>query len=124
MKTFTNGEGKFCLLLNYGRNSLTAEDIAYIEGDGNYSTIFKTDGDKTLSSFTLRKFNDFLEDHENFFNPRKGLLLNVNRISSIEYHDGKLYAVMISKKRLPLSRRKGKALIDYINEKGLQISIR
>ncbi|MGR3809058.1 LytTR family transcriptional regulator DNA-binding domain-containing protein [Jiulongibacter sp. NS-SX5] len=124
MKTFTNGEGKFCLKMNYGKSFLSAEEISYIEGDGNYSIIINKNGKQILSSFTLRKFTDYLLDEGHFFVARKGLLLNLQRLQRIEQKDGKLYAVMISQRRLPLSRRKGKALIDYIHNEGLNISIK
>lgn len=124
MKTFTNGEGKFCLLLNYGRNYLSADDISYIEGDGNYSTIINKNGQQILSSFTLRKFTDHLVEQGNFFIARKGLLINLERLNGIEIHGGKIYAIMKSEEKLPLSRRKGKALLEHIQNIGLQISIR
>lgn len=121
MKTYINKEGIPCILMNYGKFALPTNSIAYIEGEGNYSTIQQINGKKLHSSFTMRIFSDYLKKQGNFFSPRKGLLLNVNEITKVENKKGNLYAVLKNKQRHILSRRKGRQLLEYIKFNGFKV---
>ncbi|WP_162628109.1 LytTR family transcriptional regulator DNA-binding domain-containing protein [Arcticibacterium luteifluviistationis] len=124
MKTFTTQSGVPCILLNHGKRVILAPRIKYIEGDGNYSNIKVEGGESLISSFTLRLFSDGLSTNTNFFSPRKGLLLNLNFLEEIQLKSGTLYARLRTGEVLPLSRRKGKSLIEYISDNKLKIQIR
>ncbi|MCP9768634.1 hypothetical protein EGI22_11975 [Lacihabitans sp. LS3-19] len=114
MKTTFTTTGTPCIILNYGKQALPTPEIQYIVGEGNYSLIrTKTNGLLT-SSFTMRLFSDSLETFNNFFSPRKGLLLNVDYLEKVYQQDGVYYAMMSDGKSHILSRRKGKAFLDYL----------
>ena len=83
MKTTFTSTGLPCILLNYGKQTLPSPEIQYIVGEGNYSLI-QTSANKILTSaFTMRLFSDQLSSQNNFFSPRKGLLVNVDYLKSV-----------------------------------------
>lgn len=114
MKTAINKDGIPCLILNYGKFFLPTDSIACIEGEGNYSIIQQTDGQKVHSSFTMRVFSDYLLEQQNFFSPRKGLLVNIHELAKVVNEQGNLYAVLRNKQQHILSRRKGRQLLNYL----------
>ncbi|MCF8324134.1 MAG: hypothetical protein K9I84_04180 [Leadbetterella sp.] len=61
------------------------------------------------SAYKIRLFSEKLLHQENFFFPRKSLLLNIDFLKSIIEIEGKLYAKMKDGKNHILSRRKGQA---------------
>lgn len=114
MKTTFTSKGHPCIVLNYGKQTLTSPEIQYIEGEGNYSLIRTSSNGVLTSAFTLRLFSEKLLSQENFFSPRKGLLLNIDFLRCVENKDGVYFAVMKDGKSHILSRRKGKAFLDYL----------
>lgn len=122
MKTSTNLSGTPFFILNYGKRKLPITDIKYIVGEGNYSNISITSGKGIMSSFTLRTFTEELNSHENFFSPRKGLLINLNFLKEIIQENGTLFVKMDDGKKHILSRRKGRSLIDYLKERNWKIT--
>ncbi len=123
MKTYTNNSGTYCLLLNHGKQIIPTQKIRYIEGEGNYSTLNIDGGGKLISSFTLRLFNDHLKSQTYFFSPRKGLLINLYYLKEIKVSGGLYYAKLRRGDLLQLSRRRGKALIEYINANNWNIPV-
>ncbi|WP_341224458.1 LytTR family DNA-binding domain-containing protein [uncultured Arcticibacterium sp.] len=124
MKIFITKTGVPCILLNHGKRMIHTPSIKYIEGDGNYSNINVANGESLISSFTLRLFSDQLKANSNFFSPRKGLLVNLKFVKEVLTKSGALFARLETGETLPLSRRKGRALIEYINDNELSIEIR
>lgn len=123
MKTSINKDGIPCILMNYGKFSLPTNSIACIEGEGNYSVIQQTDGQKVHSAFTMRVFSDYLLGQQNFFSPRKGLLVNIHELVKVVNKGGSLYAVLKNKQRHILSRRKGKQLLNYLQFNGFDVPL-
>lgn len=113
MKTLQEN-GQKGLLLNYGKIHINVDAIRYIEGDGNYSHINLVQNKAYTSSFTLKIFSEKLAANKVFFSPRKGLLLNLNFLQEVFYKTGGLHAKLHSGEVLPLSRRRGKALLDHL----------
>ncbi|AWV98768.1 LytTR family DNA-binding domain-containing protein [Arcticibacterium luteifluviistationis] len=116
MKIYTTECGVKCLVLNYGKSPIHATQISYIEGEGNYSTIKCRNEGVIFSSFTLKVFSQHLLKESNFFSPRKGLLINLNELKKILIKDGNRFVLMNDGSRHPISRRKGKSLIDFIGQ--------
>lgn len=123
MKATETSKGFPCLLLNYGKQILPTPEIQYIEGEGNYSLIRTTLNGVLTSAFTLRLFSEKLLHQENFFSPRKGLLLNIDFLESVNEVEGIFYAKMEEGKSHILSRRKGKAFLDYLLDNKLDYLI-
>jgi two-component system LytT family response regulator len=115
MKTSPNLNNLHFLVLNYGKKKIATPDIQYIEGEGNYSHIITSTYGKLFTSFTLKIYCEQLKNEENFFSPRKGLLLNIQFLKEIKQKDGVFYAQMKDGKSHVLSRRKGKAFIQYLS---------
>lgn len=116
MKTYTTTDGEKCIVLNYGKKPIYATQISYIEGEGNYSTIKCRDKGTIFSSFTLKMFSQYLLGETNFFCPRKGLLINLNELKRIIIKDGYKFIAMNDGSKHPISRRKGRNLIEFIAE--------
>jgi two-component system, LytTR family, response regulator len=114
MKTSPNLNNLHFLVLNYGKKKIATPDIQYIEGEGNYSHIITSTYGKLFTSFTLKIYCEQLKNEENFFSPRKGLLLNIQFLKEIKQKDGVFYAQMKDGKSHALSRRKGKAFMEYL----------
>jgi len=114
MKTTFTHAGNPCLVLNYGKQALLTKEIKYIVGDGNYSSITTKTQGVLLSSFTLRLFSDSLGSFQNFFSPRKGLLINIDYLENVFQKDGVYYAKMKDGNQHILSRRKGRAFVEYL----------
>lgn len=125
MKTFTTTNGAQCILLNYGKKPIYSTQICYIEGEGNYSTIKCRNEGAIFSSFTLKMFSQHLLKENNFFCPRKGLIINLNELKGIIIKDGSKYVLMNDDSQHPISRRKGRSLIEFIGEsKQWQVEVR
>lgn len=85
-----------------GELKLVLKDIVRIDGERNYSFIYKTDGKKILASRTLGNFEEILSD-KGFFRCHKSHLINGRHISSTQ---GKESVTMSDETQLPISRRK------------------
>lgn len=114
MKTYYTTTGTPILVMNYGKSAISANDIKYIKGDGNYSNIQVSSGKKMVSAFTLNVFTKTLGSEKNFFSPNKGILINLNHLKAITVRNGSKYAMMKDGQELPISRRKMKPFIEYL----------
>lgn len=123
MKTFTTSTGNAFLVMDYGKNSVPAEDIKYIIGDGNYSNFQLSKGKSFISSFTLRTFTKKLNEEIGFFSPRKGLLVNLKYAVEILTKGNEKYLKMKDGNELLLSRRKGKELIQFLKETQWNVAV-
>ncbi|UBM58588.1 LytTR family transcriptional regulator [Marinilongibacter aquaticus] len=123
MKTCVDTEGTLCLLLAYGKIRVPVSSIAMIRGDGNYSKIYQTNGKEFLSSFTLGLFVRFLNPCRQFFLVNKGLVLNMDHVGRIVKKDCGLFAEMRNGERHPLSRRRSRKVLDYLQLHGIGIQM-
>ena len=115
METSTLPTQKGSLSFNYGKVSIDASSIKYIESIfGNY-TLFKFINRKQLvSSYTLNHYSAILADSDSFFNVRKGVLINLSFMKELDKRVDGIYAVMQDGSEFRVSRRKGKALMRFI----------
>lgn len=120
MKNSSISSSASSLSFNYGKLNIHASSIKYIESIyGNY-TVFKFVNRKQLvSSYTLNHYSEMLADSEFFFNIRKGVLINVSFMKELDKRNDGTYAVMQDGSEFRISRRKGKALLNYISEKSI-----
>lgn len=114
MKTYYTSAGTPVLVMNYGKSAISTNDIKYIKGDGNYSNIQVASGKKMVSAFTLNVFTKTLAAEKNFFSPNKGILINLNHLECIEIKNGSKYVKMKDGQELPISRRKTKSFMEYL----------
>lgn len=114
------------ILLNFNSNSihkkitintdgklvfLESDEILYAESDGNYSTIFLTDGQKIVLTKKLKEVNELLPENS-FFRIHNSYIINLNKIKEFLKTDG--YVVLQSNHRIPVSRQKKSDFLDLI----------
>lgn len=90
---------------------LSCDQILYAESDGNYTTIFLTDGHKILLTKKLKEVNEILP-HETFFRIHNSYIINLNKIKEFLKTDG--YVVLESNHKIPVSRQKKSDFLDLL----------
>lgn len=101
---------KILLSTNSGYRVIDLHDIIRCEGEGSYTTIHLTNGEKILESKTLKYFES-LFDSDMFFRSYQSHLINLSHIT--EYKTGRGGTIKMSDhQELKVSREKKKALID------------
>ena len=98
-----NTDGKLLCLEN--------DEILYAESDGNYSTIFLTDGQKIVLTKKLKEVNDLLPS-DSFFRIHNSYIINLNKIKEFLKTDG--YVVLKSNHKIPVSRQKKSDFLDML----------
>ena len=124
-KTYT-AEKLEKLLLNFNSNSihkkvtfntdgkllfLETDDILYAESDGNYSTIYLSDGQKIVLTKKLKEVNELLPS-DSFFRIHNSYIINLSKIKEFLKTDG--YVVLSSNHKIPVSRQKKSDFLDLI----------
>ncbi len=94
-KIVINTDGKL-LFLNIG-------DIVFVESDGNYCTIVKTDGQHVLITKKLKEVNELLPEHC-FFRIHNSFIINLNKIKEFIKNEG--YVIMESNHKIPVARQR------------------
>ncbi|MFH6602907.1 LytR/AlgR family response regulator transcription factor [Maribacter algicola] len=102
-KIMFNTDGKLLFLEN--------DEILYAESDGNYSTIFLTDGQKIVLTKKLKEVNEMLPE-DSFFRIHNSYIINLNKIKEFLKTDG--YVVLKSNHKIPVSRQKKSDFLDML----------
>jgi two-component system LytT family response regulator len=97
-----------------GYQLVSTTDIIYAEGDGNYTNIYLLNGEKILSSRTLKYFDGLLPT-ATFFRIHKSFLININLIDSYNRIDGN-FVVMKNKNQLDVSERNKREFLEKITK--------
>lgn len=90
---------------------LESDEILYAESDGNYSTIFLTDGQKIVLTKKLKEVNTLLPE-DSFFRIHNSYIINLNKIKEFLKTDG--YVVLKSNHKIPVSRQKKSDFLDLL----------
>ncbi|MFY0591809.1 LytR/AlgR family response regulator transcription factor [Roseivirga sp.] len=96
-----------------GFEFIDQSEIKYIIADENYARIFITGDQSFFSSKNLGYFEKLLPESR-FSRIHKSHLVNLNSISNYEYGNGG-FVKMIDGKRLEVSRRRKKYLLEQLN---------
>ncbi len=102
-KILINTDGKLLFL--------DSDEILYAESDGNYSTIFLSDGQKIVLTKKLKEVNELLPE-ESFFRIHNSYIINLNKIKEFLKTDG--YVVLKSNHKIPVSRQKKSDFLDML----------
>jgi two-component system LytT family response regulator len=102
-KITVNTDGKLLFLDN--------EDILYAESDGNYSTLYLTDGRKIVLTKKLKEIDELLPP-ETFFRIHNSYIINLEKVKEYLKTDG--YVVLVSNHKIPVSRKKKSDFLDLI----------
>ncbi len=98
-----NTDGKLLFLEN--------DDILYAESDGNYSTLFLSDGRKIVLTKKLKEIDQLLPD-DTFFRIHNSYIINLEKVKEYLKTDG--YVVLESNHKIPVSRKKKSDFLDII----------
>lgn len=111
----TKGDKKVAVHVGEKVEMLNGADIAYIEADGSYCTIYTSDKEKYTTAKFLKDFEDYFGETSNFVRIHKSCLINVKHIKNyskgepcfIEMTDGNSFEVARRKKQEVLEKLKG-----------------
>jgi two-component system LytT family response regulator len=98
-----NTDGKLVFLEN--------DQILYAESDGNYSTIYLTDGHKIVLTKKLKEVNELLPS-DSFFRIHNSYIINLTKIKEFLKTDG--YVILESNQKIPVSRKKKSDFLDLL----------
>jgi two-component system LytT family response regulator len=90
---------------------LESDQILYAESDGNYSTIYLSDGQKIVLTKKLKEVNELLPD-DSFFRIHNSYIINLTKIKEFLKTDG--YVVLQSNHKIPVSRQKKSDFLDLL----------
>lgn len=90
---------------------LESDEILYAESDGNYTTLFLSDGQKILLTKKLKEVNEILPDNI-FFRIHNSYIINMTKIKEFLKTDG--YVILQSDHKIPVSRQKKSDFLDLI----------
>jgi two-component system, LytTR family, response regulator len=93
-----------------GFDVIKLEDIIRIEADGNYSRIYTTNGTRFLSSKSLKKFEQYLEN-EFFVRIHHSHIVNLYQIEKLNLK-GESEVILKNGEHLPVSFRKRQDVIN------------
>lgn len=98
-----NTDGKLLFLEN--------DEVLYAESDGNYSTIYLSNGQKVVLTKKLKEVGEILPA-DTFFRVHNSYIINLNMIAEFIKTDG--YVVLKSNHKIPVSRQKKSDFLDLI----------
>lgn len=102
-KIVVNTDGKLLFLDN--------DDVLYAESDGNYSTLYLSDGRRIVLTKKLKEIDELLPP-ETFFRIHNSYIINLEKIKEYLKTDG--YVVLESNHKIPVSRKKKSDFLDLI----------
>ena len=88
-------------------------DIVYCRSDGNYTHVFRSNGQEILVSSTLKDYEEILSDY-GFFRLHKSYLINLKYISRFDKAEGGT-VIMEGEIGVPVASRKRDLLLEMFN---------
>lgn len=90
---------------------LESDEIIYAESDGNYSTVYLSDGSKIVLTKKLKEVNELLPA-DSFFRIHNSYIINLHKVKEFLKTDG--YVVLKTGHKIPVSRQKKSDFLDMI----------
>lgn len=90
---------------------LENEQILFVESDGNYSTVYLSDGQKIVLTKKLKEVREILPE-DSFFRIHNSYIVNLNKIKEFIKTDG--YVILQSNHKIPVSRQKKSDFLDLL----------
>ena len=88
---------------------LEADEIIFVESDGNYCSIHTTTGKKIVVTKKLKEINELLPD-DHFFRIHNSFVINLNKIKEFLKSDG--YVILEGNHKIPVSRQRKSDFLD------------
>jgi two-component system LytT family response regulator len=104
LKNNKNSFSRLSLSTSEGVIFINVTDILYCEASGGYTFFFMKNGDKLITSKTMKDYEEILPAHL-FFRIHHSYLINISEIKRYIKGDGGI-AVMSNNTELPVSKRK------------------
>lgn len=92
-------------------NIVHISKIVYIKSFSNYSAIFLSDGDKIMTSKTLKHWENKI-DNDCFIKSHNSYLINCKYVESFDLTNN---VVIVNNIVLPISKTKKNKLVEYFN---------
>lgn len=86
------------------------QELVYLEGDGNCTHFFLTNGKKRTVSKTLKEYEKLLESH-GFFRVHKSYMINLSHVRSVQRGSSGVVH-LVGEMEVPVSRRRKQALVE------------
>ena len=90
---------------------LESDEILYAESDGNYTTVYLTDGQKIVLTKKLKEVNELLPG-DSFFRIHNSYIINLTKIKEFLKTDG--YVILKPNHKIPVSRQKKSDFLDLL----------
>lgn len=87
------------------------DHILYLKSDNNYTEIYLSDGQKVVSSSTLKKYQDKL-DPDSFMRVHNSYIVRCSKIESFSYQRNSV--TLINSQEIPVSRSRKERLLSYL----------
>jgi two-component system, LytTR family, response regulator len=107
---------KIALTIADGVELVALENILYFESDGNYTTVYTTDGKSMLVTKQLGKFEEIV-DPSVFVRIHNSFLVNLNRVKKFIRSDGG-YVILENGKSISVSRNRKDAFMEILGKIG------
>ncbi len=82
---------------------MDAEEILFVESDGNYCTIIMENSQKIVITKKLKEMNSILPENQ-FFRIHNSYIINLKKIKEFIKSEG--YVIMESNHRIPVARQR------------------
>jgi two-component system, LytTR family, response regulator len=112
LKNISQPFSRLSVATNEGVIFINTNDILFCEASGGYTNFFLKNGDKLLTSKTLKDFEEILIDHS-FFRIHHSYLINLSEIKRYVKGDGGT-AIMSNNAELPVSKRKKDEFVKHL----------
>lgn len=109
MKIQKNTDGNAYLTMFYGKESINQDEMQLLYADVNYTTLTLLDGSRVIISYTLKKFEEMLPEHE-FVRPNRSSLVNIRYIKSVTSRE----LILKDNSRIKISRRRQNEVIEKL----------
>jgi two-component system LytT family response regulator len=106
-------ENKIMISTNEGAVFVKVGDIIRLESSSNYTILYLENHKKMIASKTLSVFEELLEPM-NFLRIHRSVMINLNKLKSIEYRNGNYFARMSDQSEPEIARRKKKEFFEKI----------
>jgi two-component system LytT family response regulator len=104
LKSNTSNYNRLSLATNEGVIFINTADILYCEASGGYTFFYMKNGDKFITSKTLKEYEEILVENH-FFRIHHSYLINLSEIKRYIKGDGGT-AIMSNNIELPVSKRR------------------
>lgn len=94
------------LWFNHRKKSVHPEEVVYLQSYDNYTKFYLRSGKNFLASHTMKSYEKLLSDKGNFSRINRGILVNLNYLTSIQKTEGGNVAYLSTGEKFEVSRRK------------------